>query len=200
MKLYSIPLVALSLSLSLNATSAQAQSAQTQELDRVYSEHLDEGHPDVRYEEWLDQLLAEDSRVRIDPESDSENSSSTRRGGTRRNFGLGQPLLPKLAIIYITATPLTVWGFLYWLDHWDRLGYCEMADWYPVCKPELDRYAIPMVGGMRVGGMIGVGITKLIWKDDDGDDDGGDDTRAAQFYVAPYLHEDASGLTFSSRF
>jgi hypothetical protein len=200
MKLYSIPLVALSL--SLHATSAQAQSAQTQELDRVYSEHLDEGHPDVRYEEWLDQLLAEDSRVRIDPESDSENSSSTRRGGTRWNFGLGnrlgQPLLPKLIIIWVAVIPPGIWGIRYYTEN-----SCYVYDWYPKCDVGLTDL-LPLLGPPMVGGMIAEGIIKLIWKDDDGDgdgdDDGDDDTRNPQFYVAPYLHEDASGLTFSSRF
>ena len=60
--------------------------------------------------------------------------------------------------------------------------------------PTFDFWAVASAGGL-VGGLIGRGISNKIWGDD-----GDDDTRAAQFYVAPYLHEDASGLTFSSRF
>jgi hypothetical protein len=55
-------------------------------------------------------------------------------------------------------------------------------------------YASMAVGGI-VGGLLGRSISNKIWGYD-----GDDDTRTAQFYVAPYLHEDASGLTFSSRF
>ena len=55
-------------------------------------------------------------------------------------------------------------------------------------------YASMAVGALG-GGLVGRSISNKIWGDD-----GGDDTRAAQFYVAPYLHEDASGLTFSSQF
>ena len=50
------------------------------------------------------------------------------------------------------------------------------------------------VGGL-LGGIIGKAISNgvMMYVNDD-------DPRSALFSVAPYLHEDASGLTFSSRF
>lgn len=75
------------------------------------------------------------------------------------------------------------------------VGVIITFDYNGTSTADLVLWAGTAAAGGLVGGLVGRGISNLIWGDD-----GDDDTRTAQFYVAPYLHEDASGLTFSSRF
>jgi hypothetical protein len=257
MKLYSIPLVALSLSLSLHATSAQAQSAQTPALWGACNS-LEGGHPAsescetflegftaeepsalqegrdedtdtlVTVEEpiLLDQtveqsrLIAiegeetqvrtrsqaaadEESRVSIEPESESENSSSTRRRLLYMLFPILQLVERSRPMEMESTETQTRWNagsvLIIGVGAYGGAsaagiswGIWSLASGDPA--NDIAGYASMAVGGI-VGGLLGRSISNKIWGYD-----GDDDTRAAQFYVAPYLHEDASGLTFSSRF
>jgi hypothetical protein len=188
---------------------AWAQESEPQTLDRAYCDSIELGHPDLeRCDAFLEELVAEEelaleesmymeaqaeealqmqmvaeSRLiaaerRDEAPERSENSRTETQ--TRSNAGS--------VIITGAGTAAGVFGgFIGGVIITFDYGVASGADGLV--------WAFTTVAGGIVGGLIGRGISNNIWGDDEDDN-----TRAAQFYVAPYLNEDASGLTFSSRF
>jgi hypothetical protein len=148
---------------------AWAQESEPQELDRAYCDSIELGHPDLeRCEVFLEELA---------PIGESGECWECTETQTRWNAG-------SVIITGAAASAGAVGGLVI---------YVESSSCFIFCNAGLA--LLSLGGGGLVGGLVGRGISNLIWGYE-----GGDDTRTAQFYVAPYLHEDASGLTFSSRF
>jgi len=65
------------------------------------------------------------------------------------------------------------------------------CDWEGGC--DMSPTALLPFAGALLGGVVGVAISRQIWHDND-------DPRNAPLSVAPYLHENASGVMFSGGF
>jgi len=185
---------------------AWAQESEPQALDRDYCDSIELGHPDLdRCEAFLEELVAEEElalgeSMYMETQAEGELlnqmvAESRLIAAERRADGIvySRPETQtrwNAGSVIITGAGASVGAFggLFFggLLTFDYNGGSSGDGIVWVCTT---------VAGGLVGGLVGRGISNLIW---DYDED--DDTRAAQFYVAPYLREDASGLTFSSRF
>ena len=185
---------------------AWAQESEPLALDRAYCDSVELGHPDLdRCEAFLEELLAEEElalgeSMYMETQAEGELlnqmvEESRLRAAERRADG----------IVYSSPETQTRWnaGSVIITGAGASVGAVGGLFVGAVLTFSLDGgsstdgivLVVTTAMGGLVGGLIGRGISNKIWGYDEDDD-----TRSAQFYVAPYLHEDASGLTFSSRF
>jgi len=186
---------------------AWAQESEPQALDRAYCDSVELGHPDLdRCEAFLEELVAEEElalgeSMYMETQAEGEllnqmvaesrlMAAERRADGivysrteTQTRWNAGSVIITGAGASAGAFGGLIV-GVVLTLDLSGGSDNLDGVVW-----------AVTTVAGGLLGWRIGRGISNKIWGYE-----GDDDTSAAQFYVAPYLNEDASGLTFSSRF
>ena len=185
---------------------AWAQESEPQVLDRAYCDSVELGHPDLeRCDAFLEELVAEEElalgeSMYMETQAEGELlnqmvAESRLMAAERRADGIVYSRTEtqtrwNAGSVIITGAGASVGAFGGLIA-----GVIITFDYGVGSGADGLVWAFTTAMGGLVGGMIGKGISNKIWGYDEDDD-----TRSAQFYVAPYLHEDASGLTFSSRF
>jgi hypothetical protein len=142
-----------------------SQPSEPQVLERVYSESLDEVEPgEVKYDEWLDQRLAENNRIQVTP----------------RELGA-------IAVTALMVPPGLVAGWLVGFSACPDVG----ADAF-MCLVH-PTTVVGAVGGTIIGLYLGHLLGNRIRS-------GGAEQSDLPVSIAPYRHDDASGLMFSGQF
>ena len=109
---------------------------------------------------------------------------SVERGGTP--VSAESRVLSVAGTIFITGAAVSagaVGGLMIYAE--------KNCDWEGGC--DMSPMALLPFAGALLGGVVGIAISRQIWHDND-------DPRNAPLSVAPYLHENASGVMFSGGF
>jgi hypothetical protein len=177
---------------------AWAQAAQPPRSDfLVYCLIIEEGHPDEALcGEWFDSLTAEE-RHAFQEWRDEEDywvwDSMVDRAGLISVERGGTPVSAESRVLSVAGTIIITGAAVSAGAVGGLVIYIETANcgWDSSC--EATPTALLPFAGALLGGVVGVAISRQIWR-------APDDPRNAPLSVAPYLHENASGVMFSGGF